>query len=308
VHREQSEESRNRAHDYEEVRRIIKSIDPLPPLKKQEEVEYIQKAKAGDKDALLTLIRAHLPSILDIASKRGSPQVPLADRVQDGIEGLIDAVYRYDDPTGNTPLLAYSRWRVLMHTQKEGRSYREDPIDLDAGGYGGEYDMALELEQDFDEKTERLISSLSEMEQKAIRLYYGNGPCCEDAGAVAEALGLSVEKTRRLLHTAIRRLRDLYGTCDSTKGEEDGHSRGPQRSSAQRMRVADIKVGRRLRQDPGELRDLVESIAATGLINPLTVSEDGWLLAGWRRLKAVQLLGWEDVDVVVMPIRVGDKG
>jgi ParB family chromosome partitioning protein len=63
--------------------------------------------------------------------------------------------------------------------------------------------------------------------------------------------------------------------------------------------VDSITVGYRHRRDLGDLQALCDSIRRVGLLGPLTVTPDGLLLCGWRRLEAVKLLGWKTVPVYV---------
>ena len=63
--------------------------------------------------------------------------------------------------------------------------------------------------------------------------------------------------------------------------------------------VASIIVGNRHRTDLGDLTELAESIARDGLLQPLTVTIDGVLVCGARRLAAIKLLGWRTVSVWV---------
>lgn len=66
------------------------------------------------------------------------------------------------------------------------------------------------------------------------------------------------------------------------------------------LKVSDIEVGERFRKDYGELRDLMHSIRTQGLINPITVVEQSGiyhLAAGGRRLRAIQEIGMEEVQV-----------
>lgn len=60
-----------------------------------------------------------------------------------------------------------------------------------------------------------------------------------------------------------------------------------------------IRVGPRARQDPGDLASLIESIRTSGLLQPITISPDGVLLCGLRRLAAVKQLGQRIVNVWV---------
>lgn len=60
-----------------------------------------------------------------------------------------------------------------------------------------------------------------------------------------------------------------------------------------------IGVGRRHRQDYGDLAPLVESIRRNGLLQPITITLDGHLICGARRLAAIRQLGWKTVNVWV---------
>jgi ParB family chromosome partitioning protein len=75
------------------------------------------------------------------------------------------------------------------------------------------------------------------------------------------------------------------------------HTRPPQVLS---LPVAEVLVGPRQRRDLGDLAGLARSIHELGLLQPL-VGRQGpegcLLLAGYRRLRAVQELGWERVPV-----------
>ena len=63
--------------------------------------------------------------------------------------------------------------------------------------------------------------------------------------------------------------------------------------------VDSIIVGRRHRQDHGDLAPLVESIRRNGLLQPITITLDGHLICGARRLAALKLLGIKTVNVWV---------
>jgi len=61
-----------------------------------------------------------------------------------------------------------------------------------------------------------------------------------------------------------------------------------------------IKVAARIRKQTVKLDELAADIQENGLINPITVMPSGGefqLLAGLRRLKAAQSLGWTDIEV-----------
>ena len=63
------------------------------------------------------------------------------------------------------------------------------------------------------------------------------------------------------------------------------------------MPIGAIKVGKRHRQDLGDIEALAKSIATNGLLHPITVDGDGNLLAGARRLAAYKHLGRREIPV-----------
>src|SRR5690625_4406576 len=63
--------------------------------------------------------------------------------------------------------------------------------------------------------------------------------------------------------------------------------------------VASIQVGHRHRSDLGDIDALAASISEQGLLQPLTVTPEGVLVCGRRRLAAIQQLGWRTVSVWV---------
>ncbi|GAB2474349.1 hypothetical protein GCM10027063_14200 [Promicromonospora xylanilytica] len=69
--------------------------------------------------------------------------------------------------------------------------------------------------------------------------------------------------------------------------------------------IDSITVGPRHRRDVGDLHTLRDSITRVGLLCPLTVTPDGQLLCGWRRLEAVRQLGWKTVPVFVRRASAG---
>lgn len=63
--------------------------------------------------------------------------------------------------------------------------------------------------------------------------------------------------------------------------------------------VESIQVGRRHRRDLGDLDALAASIERDGLLQPITITPDGLLVCGVRRLAAIRQLGWRTVNVWV---------
>ena len=67
------------------------------------------------------------------------------------------------------------------------------------------------------------------------------------------------------------------------------------------MKISEIKInpGRRDTQQRN-VEELARSIAAVGLMNPITVTQDNTLIAGLHRLEAAKLLGWTEIECTVM--------
>ena len=63
--------------------------------------------------------------------------------------------------------------------------------------------------------------------------------------------------------------------------------------------VDSLTVGKRHRTDLGDIETLAASIDRDGLLQPLTITIDGVLVCGARRLAAIKMLGWRTVSVWV---------
>lgn len=63
--------------------------------------------------------------------------------------------------------------------------------------------------------------------------------------------------------------------------------------------VDSIHVGNRHRKDLGDIESLAASIERDGLLQPITVTPDGVLVCGARRLAAIKQLAWAEVRVWV---------
>jgi ParB family chromosome partitioning protein len=61
--------------------------------------------------------------------------------------------------------------------------------------------------------------------------------------------------------------------------------------------VDSIRIGVRHRRDLGDIDALAASIAVRGLPQPITITPDGALVCGLRRLAALQRLGWRTTNV-----------
>jgi ParB family transcriptional regulator, chromosome partitioning protein len=67
--------------------------------------------------------------------------------------------------------------------------------------------------------------------------------------------------------------------------------------------IQDIIIKNRIRIDTGDISDLMESISKYGLLNPITVTKDFELIAGFRRLEACKALGMTEIECNVVNIQ-----
>ena len=63
--------------------------------------------------------------------------------------------------------------------------------------------------------------------------------------------------------------------------------------------IDSITIGQRHRRHPGDLTKLMESLNRVGLLQPVTITPDGYLICGYRRLAAAKQLGWRTMRVWV---------
>ena len=64
-----------------------------------------------------------------------------------------------------------------------------------------------------------------------------------------------------------------------------------------KVKIEDIVVGRRCREDFGDIEGLAISIQRFGLLHPIVIDEKKNLLAGERRLRAHKYLGLKEIEV-----------
>jgi N6-adenosine-specific RNA methylase IME4 len=69
-----------------------------------------------------------------------------------------------------------------------------------------------------------------------------------------------------------------------------------------------IVVHERHRRDLGDIDALAANIAEIGLLQPIVVRSDGTLIAGERRLRAAQQLGWSEIPVHVVDLEAMVRG
>lgn len=82
-----------------------------PDLTKDEEKDLIEKAKKNNYQALSKLILSHLKLVVKIAQKYHSKNLSLDDLIGEGITGLMEAIYKFDE-SKNVRLATYAAKRI----------------------------------------------------------------------------------------------------------------------------------------------------------------------------------------------------
>jgi ParB-like chromosome segregation protein Spo0J len=76
----------------------------------------------------------------------------------------------------------------------------------------------------------------------------------------------------------------------------------------QQILIKNVKIGNRFRKDIGDVSDLVDSIKNNGLLHPISISKDGTLVAGSRRIEAFKKLGMERIPATIIDIPIKEDG
>jgi MT-A70/ParB-like nuclease domain len=72
--------------------------------------------------------------------------------------------------------------------------------------------------------------------------------------------------------------------------------------------IADIKVGKRVRRERGDIEGLAANIAELGLLHPIGIRPDNRLIFGERRLLAAKQLGWTKIPATVFDLDAVVRG
>lgn len=93
------------------VRMYLKEIGRIPLLKFDQEIELAKKVEKGDKKAKQILINSNLRLVVSIAKKYVGRGLTLLDLIQEGNQGLIRAVEKYDWRRG-FKFSTYATWWI----------------------------------------------------------------------------------------------------------------------------------------------------------------------------------------------------
>jgi RNA polymerase primary sigma factor len=89
----------------------LRQISTIPLLSREEEVELATCAQAGDQGALEKLIVSNLRYVVSVARRYLGYGLALADLINEGNIGLIQAVHRFD-PSRGVKVITYAVWWI----------------------------------------------------------------------------------------------------------------------------------------------------------------------------------------------------
>ena len=89
----------------------LKEINRIPLLSREDEEKYAALAAQGDKKAREILIKSNLRFVVNVAKKFRNKGLPMADLINEGNIGLINAIEKYDVSRGYH-FISYAVWWI----------------------------------------------------------------------------------------------------------------------------------------------------------------------------------------------------
>ena len=183
-----------------------RALTRLPPLDPVVERDLARAARSGDQHARDALVRAGLRLVALRALSLGFVGPRFDDALQDGTEGLLRAVDRFD-PDRGTSLATFSWPWITGAILKGARAPRAELPDREG--------TAPEAASLTDLDVSAALAELPAAQAEAVRLRFGLG--VHDSSPrtrreVARALGVSEPAARRLEDRAVQHLRRRLAT------------------------------------------------------------------------------------------------
>ena len=206
-------------------------------LTREEEIDLAARTAAGDRSAAGRLVDAHLKFVVYLAGRYRRFGVPVADLVQEGAVGLMEAIRRFN-PERGTRLSTYAVWWIraaiqdhiaraaplariesraalkarLFGARRGGAPDVEDrapvPVEALASPEPSPEDKAVAASE-WRHRMSRLpaaLAALSQRERHIIARRFASQPAFSRA-AIGRELGLSKERVRQLELRALARMR-----------------------------------------------------------------------------------------------------
>jgi len=149
-----------------------RDIRHYPPLSREEEIQRVQQAQAGDAQARQKLVTANLRFVVSVAREYTGRGLSLMELISEGNVGLLEALPRFDETRG-FKFITYAVWWIRQAILK---ALAEQPQAV-RPPMSRFYDR-----QKVEKQVDRLLQQL------------GRPPTLEE---IADGAGLSVERVRQ---------------------------------------------------------------------------------------------------------------
>ncbi len=103
--------------DFSKINHQIYAETPTTPLSVSEEREMVCRYHSGDMDARRRLIESNLRFVIKISLNFRNQGLSLADLIQEGNLGLIEALEKFD-PARKCRLITYASWWIRLYLQR----------------------------------------------------------------------------------------------------------------------------------------------------------------------------------------------
>jgi RNA polymerase primary sigma factor len=102
-----------RKHPFDDglLDQYLRDISAYPLISREDEAQLAVRIRAGDEEALNTLVRANLRFVVSVAKKYQNQGVNLSDLINEGNLGLIRAARRFDETKG-IKFISYAVWWI----------------------------------------------------------------------------------------------------------------------------------------------------------------------------------------------------
>jgi RNA polymerase primary sigma factor len=89
----------------------LRDISQFPLITRDDEVRLAERMRAGEQEALDTLVRSNLRFVVSVAKKYQNQGVSLSDLINEGNLGLIRAAHKFDETRG-IKFISYAVWWI----------------------------------------------------------------------------------------------------------------------------------------------------------------------------------------------------